>query len=145
MALNRIQLVKGLEDVTLCEKEACTFEVVLSHAYVQGQWSRDGVPLKSRPVCRIATQGKKHTLTLTRVMVADMGVISFKAEGIESSAMLTVTARNIKIVKTLQNVSVTERESVTFICEVNWEDVDGKWYKDDSRLRAGDNVKIRCE
>ncbi|XP_052419981.1 obscurin [Carassius gibelio] len=145
MALNRIQLVKGLEDVTLCEKEACTFEVVLSHAYIQGQWSRDGVPLKSRPVCRIATQGKKHTLTLTRVTVADMGVISFKAEGIESSAMLTVKARNIKIVKALQNVSVTERESVTFICEVNWEDVDGKWYKDDSRLRAGDNVKIKCE
>lgn len=89
--MNRIQLVKGLEDVTLCEKEACTFEVVLSHAYVQGQWSRDGVPLKSRPVCRIATQGKKHTLTLTRVTVADMGVISFKVEGIESSAMLTIT------------------------------------------------------
>ncbi len=89
--VNKNQLVKGLEDVTLCEKEACTFEVVLSHAYVQGQWSRDGVPLKSRPVCRIATQGKKHTLKLTRVTVADMGVISFKAEGIESSAMLTVT------------------------------------------------------
>ncbi|KAL1270084.1 hypothetical protein QQF64_032373 [Cirrhinus molitorella] len=145
MALNRIQLVKGLEDVTLCEKEACTFEVVLSHAYIQGQWSKDGVPLKSRPVCRIAMQGKKHTLTLTRVTVADMGVISFKAEGIESSSMLTVTARDIKIVKDLQNASVTERESVTFICEVNWEDVDGKWYKDDSRLRAGDMVKIRCE
>jgi len=48
-------------------------------------------------------------------------------------------------VKDLQNASVTEKESVTFICEVNWEDVDGKWYKDDSRLRARDNVKIRCE
>ncbi|XDV49254.1 hypothetical protein PO909_018537 [Leuciscus waleckii] len=143
--VNRIQLVKGLEDVTLCEKEVCTFEVVLSHAYVQGEWTRNGLPLKSRPVCRIATQGKRHTLTLTRVTVSDMGVISFKAEGIESSAMLTVTARDIKIVKDLQNASVTERESVTFICEVNWEDVDGMWYKDDSRLRARDNIKIRCE
>lgn len=76
--------------MTLCEKEACTFEVVLSHAYVKGEWTRDGVLFKSRPVCRIATQGKKHTLTLTRVTVADMGVISFKAEGIESSAKLTV-------------------------------------------------------
>lgn len=47
--------------------------------------------------------------------------------------------------KDLQNASVTEREIVTFICEVNWEDVDGMWYKDDSRLRARDNVKIRCE
>jgi len=91
--VNRIQLVKGLEDVTVCEKEVCTFEVVLSHAYVQGEWTRNGLPLKSRPVCRIAMQGKKHTLTLTRVTVSDMGFISFKAEGIESSAMLTVTGR----------------------------------------------------
>lgn len=89
--MNRIQLVKGIEDVTLCEKEACTFEVVLSHAYVQGQWTKDGVPLKSKPVCRIATRGKTHTLTLTRVTTADTGVISFKAEGIETSALLTVT------------------------------------------------------
>lgn len=59
--------------------------------------------------------------------------------------VFSFSARDIKIVKDLQNASVTERESVTFICEVNWEDVDGKWYKDDSRLRAGDNVKIRCE
>ncbi|XP_067270783.1 LOW QUALITY PROTEIN: obscurin [Pseudorasbora parva] len=57
----------------------------------------------------------------------------------------SANARDIKIVKDLQNASVTERESVTFICEVNLEDVDGKWYKDDSRLRARDNVKIRCE
>lgn len=56
-----------------------------------------------------------------------------------------LSARDIKIVKTLQNVSVTERESLTFICEVNWEDVDGKWYKDNSWLKAGDNIKIRCE
>lgn len=56
-----------------------------------------------------------------------------------------LSARDIKIVKDLQNASVSEKESVTFICEVNWEDVDGKWYKDDSRLKAGDNVKIRCE
>lgn len=89
--VNRIQLVKGIEDVTLCEKEACTFEVVLSHAYIQGQWTKDGVPFKSKPVCRIATRGKTHTLTLTRVTTADTGIISFKTEGIETSALLTVT------------------------------------------------------
>ncbi|KAI7798028.1 putative obscurin, partial [Triplophysa rosa] len=143
--VNRIQLVKGIEDVTLCEKEACTFEVVLSHAYIPGQWTKDGVPFKSKPVCRIATRGKTHTLTLTRVTTADTGLISFIAEGIETSALLTVTARDIKIVKYLENASVTEKESVTFVCEVNWEDVDGKWYKDDSRLRAVDNIKIKCD
>lgn len=92
--------MKGLEDATLCEKEACTFEVVLSHAYVRGQWTRDGVPIKSRPVCRIAMQGKNHTLALTRVTLADMGIISFKAEGIETSAMLTVTGTSTLSIQT---------------------------------------------
>ncbi|XP_060737627.1 obscurin [Tachysurus vachellii] len=142
-ALNKIQVIKGLEDVTLCEKEAWTFEVTLSHAYVQGTWTRNGLPFKSKPTCRMAMQGKRHTLTLTRVSLLDMGLISFQAEGAATSANLTVTARGIQILTHLQDVSVTERESVTFVCEVNLEDVDGKWFKKSSRIKTGDNVRIR--
>lgn len=93
--VNKIQVIKGLEDVTLCEKEAWTFEVTLSHAYVQGTWTRNGLPLKSKPTCRMAMQGKRHTLTLTRVSLLDMGLISFQADGAETSANLTVTGNNI--------------------------------------------------
>lgn len=110
--MNQIQLVKGIEDVTLCEKEACTFEVVLSHAYVQGQWTRDGVPLKSKPVCRIATRGKKHTLTLSRVTTMDAGLIRFMAEGIETYAMLTVTGttkQQLYCVLNIMTLSVKSR------------------------------------
>ncbi|KAG9270126.1 obscurin-like, partial [Astyanax mexicanus] len=143
--VQKIEVLKGLEDVTLCEKEAHTFEVILSHSYVHGTWSRNGVPLKSKPTCRISAQGKTHTLTLTRLSLSDMGLICFQAEGAETSATLTVTARDIEIVKHLQDISVTERETVTLVCEVNLEEVDGKWFKNSSRIKAGDNVKIRCE
>ncbi|XP_053359740.1 obscurin [Clarias gariepinus] len=145
MALNKIQVIKGLEDVTLCEKEAWTFEVILSHAYVRGMWTRNGLPFKSKPSCRIAMQGKRHTLTLTRVSLLDMGLVSFQAEGVETRANLTVTARDIQILKHLQDVSVMERQSVMFVCEVNLEEVDGKWFKNNSKIKAGDNVRIRQE
>ncbi|XP_072537299.1 obscurin [Salminus brasiliensis] len=145
MALKKTEVLKGLEDVTLCEKEAHTFEVTLSRAYVRGVWTRNGVPFKSKPSCRISAQGKTHTLTLTRVSLSDMGLIGFQAEGAETSATLTVTARDIQIVQHLQDASVTERETVTLVCEVNLEDVDGKWFKNDRRIKAGDSVKIRCE
>lgn len=95
-SVNKIQVIKGLEDVTLCEKEACTFEVILSHAYVRGAWTRNGLPFKSKPTCRIAMQGKKHTLVLTRVSLLDMGLISFQAEGVDTSANLTVTGNNMQ-------------------------------------------------
>jgi hypothetical protein len=48
-------------------------------------------------------------------------------------------------VKELEDEEVTERQSVTFLCEVNCEDVDGRWYTDNTRIKHGDNVKIRHE
>lgn len=36
-----------------------------------------------------------------------------------------------------------ERQAVNFLCEVNQVDVDGRWYRDDCRIRPGDNIKIR--
>lgn len=38
-----------------------------------------------------------------------------------------------------------ERESVKFVCEVNLEDMDGKWFKNSSRIKNGDDIKIRQE
>lgn len=54
-------------------------------------------------------------------------------------------ARDIRILRGLFDEDVTERESVSFTCEVNLEDVDGQWYINSSRLKPGDNVKIKHE
>lgn len=52
-------------------------------------------------------------------------------------------ARDIHIVKELEDVDTIERQPVTFVCEVNQMDVDGRWYRDDCRIRPGDSIKIR--
>lgn len=52
-------------------------------------------------------------------------------------------ARDIHIVKELEDVDTIERQPVTFLCEVNQVDLDGRWYKDGGRIRPWDNVKIR--
>ncbi|XP_038858991.1 obscurin [Salvelinus namaycush] len=144
-----LQVVKGLEDVDVCEREGCTFEVTLNLSYIAGTWTKDGVRLKSKPTCHIATHKNKHTLTFTRVTVGDTGLFSFQTDGsqnwIQTSGQLTVIARDIQIVKELEDEEVTERQSVTFLCEVNCEDVDGRWYNDNTRIKHGDNVKIRHE
>ncbi|KAM9358122.1 obscurin isoform 2-T2 [Symphorus nematophorus] len=142
-AKNRLQVLKGLEDVEVSECDSCSFEVTLNLAYIEGVWTRDGLQLKSKPNCRISMHGKKHSLILKRVALVDAGLFSFQANGIQSSARLSVRARDIHIVKELEDVDTMERQLVTFVCEVNQVDVDGRWYRDDSRIRAGDNIKIR--
>ncbi|XP_063057570.1 obscurin isoform X3 [Engraulis encrasicolus] len=144
MAL-KVEIVKGLEDVELLETESCSLEVTLSRAFVDGFWAKDGTRLKSKPSCRIGAQGKKHVLTLPRISLGDAGVFSFQSEGVETSARLVVRARDIRILRGLFDEDVTERESVSFTCEVNLEDVDGQWYINSSRLKPGDNVKIKHE
>lgn len=52
-------------------------------------------------------------------------------------------ARDIHIIKELEDVDTMERQAVNFLCEVNQLDVDGRWYRDDCRIRPGDNIKIR--
>ncbi|XP_055077076.1 obscurin [Periophthalmus magnuspinnatus] len=142
-AKNRLQVVKGLEDVEVSECESCSFEVTLNLAYVEGVWSRDGVQLKSKPHCRISAHGKRHSLILNRVSLADAGVLSFQSNGIQTSCRIIVRARDIQITKDLEDVDTVERQQVNFLCEVNQVDVDARWYRDDCRIRAGDNIKIR--
>lgn len=45
--------------------------------------------------------------------------------------------------KELEDVDTVERQPVTFVCEVSQRDVDGRWYRDDCRIRPGDSIKIR--
>uniref|UniRef100_A0A087Y7T0 Obscurin, cytoskeletal calmodulin and titin-interacting RhoGEF b n=1 Tax=Poecilia formosa TaxID=48698 RepID=A0A087Y7T0_POEFO len=141
--VNRLKVVKGLEDVEVSECESCSFEVTLNLAYIEGVWIRDGMQVKSKPSCRISTHGKKHCLILNRVALGDAGLYCFRASEVETSGRLIVRARDIYIVKELEDVDTLERQPVSFICEVNQVDVDGRWYRDDCRIRPGDNIKIR--
>eukprot|EP00066_Takifugu_rubripes_P023926 XP_011613192.1 PREDICTED: LOW QUALITY PROTEIN: obscurin-like [Takifugu rubripes] len=140
---NHLQVVKGLEDAEVSECESCSFEVTLSVAYIAGVWTRDGTQLRSKPSCCISTHGKKHSLILKRVTLGDAGLYCFQADGLQTSGRLGVRARDIYIVKELEDVDTRERQTVNFLCEVNQVDVDGRWYRDDCRIRPGDKIKIR--
>ncbi|KAK2835494.1 hypothetical protein Q5P01_015978 [Channa striata] len=142
-AKNRLQVVKGLEDVEVSECESCSFELSLNLAYIEGVWTRDGVQLKSKPNCRISMHGKKHSLLLKRAALGDAGLYSFEVNGVQTSARLSVRARDIHIVTELEDLDTTEHQPVNFLCEVNQVDVDGRWYREDCRIRPGDNIKIR--
>lgn len=54
-------------------------------------------------------------------------------------------ARDIKIVKKLEDVEVMEKESAAFVCEVSHDEVACQWYKGSTKLKAGDNIKMRQE
>ncbi|MEQ2220558.1 hypothetical protein ILYODFUR_006668, partial [Ilyodon furcidens] len=89
-AMNRLKVVKGLEDMEVSECESCSFEVTLNLAYIEAIWTRDGMQVKSKPSCRISTHGKKHSLILNRVALGDAGLYCFQASEVQTSGTLIV-------------------------------------------------------
>uniref|UniRef100_A0A8V1A9E9 non-specific serine/threonine protein kinase n=1 Tax=Gallus gallus TaxID=9031 RepID=A0A8V1A9E9_CHICK len=140
--MRQIKLVKGLQPLEVSEKGTVTFSVEVSHEDVEGTWQKDGVRLKPAPNVTMAVQGKKHSLTLSSVTLEDAGLISFKAEGINSSGKLTVTELPVKISKPLADINITQKDKVTFECELSRPNVDVKWFKDGKELRQSKKVGI---
>uniref|UniRef100_A0A2K5ZW44 non-specific serine/threonine protein kinase n=1 Tax=Mandrillus leucophaeus TaxID=9568 RepID=A0A2K5ZW44_MANLE len=139
--MRQVRLIRGLQAVEAQEQGTATMEVQLSHADVEGSWTRDGLRLQQGPTCHLAVRGPTHTLTLSGLRPEDSGLMVFKAEGVHTSALLVVTG----IVRSLEDVEVMEKDGATFSCEVSHDEVPGQWFREGSKLRPSDNVRIRQE
>ncbi|KAM8728678.1 obscurin isoform 2-T2 [Acanthopagrus schlegelii] len=140
--MKKIQVIKGLTETKAHETETVTLEVELSQADVEGSWTRDGAKLRPGANCRITVLGKKHALTFSNLKREDAGTVAFQAEGVHVSCKLIVTEPPAMISKPILDISVPEKEKVTFECEVSRTNADVKWFKGDVELKPGKNFGI---
>uniref|UniRef100_A0A673TJK2 Obscurin n=1 Tax=Suricata suricatta TaxID=37032 RepID=A0A673TJK2_SURSU len=138
--MRQVRLVRGLQAAEAWEQGTATMEVELSHDRVEGSWTRDGVRLQPGPTCQLGVQGPIHTLMLSGLRPQDSGLIAFKAEGVHTSARLTVTELPVRFSRPLQDVVATEKDRVTLECELSRPNVDVRWLKDGVELRVGKTV-----
>ncbi|XP_017322293.1 obscurin isoform X6 [Ictalurus punctatus] len=139
------KILRPLEDVTTPEKEKATFECDVSRVNADVTWFKNDEELKPGKRYMMHSQGRKRSLLIQKCTYEDQGVYVCKTTDDNTSAKLTVHARDIKIIKQLHDLEVTEKESAAFVCEVSHDEVEGQWFKDDVRLKAGDNIKMRQE
>ncbi|XP_075703653.1 obscurin [Rhinoderma darwinii] len=140
--MRQVKLVRGLRDVEVREKDSASFELELSHEDVEGSWMKDGLKIKTSESCKIIVNGKKHGLVLSSVKQVDAGAVSFKSEGIQTSAKLIVKEPPVKITRSLQDTTAAEKDKVTFECEVSKANAEVKWLKDGLELRPSKKITI---
>ncbi|XP_070648483.1 obscurin isoform X39 [Bos indicus] len=143
--MRQVRLVRGLQAVEAQEQGMATMEVELSHADVEGNWTRDGLRLQPGPNCQLAVHGPTHTLTLSRLQRQDGGLVAFRAEGVHTSAHLVVTELPVKFVRPLQDVVATEKEKVALDCELSRPNVDVRWLKDNVELRVSKTMGMMAQ
>lgn len=138
----KITIRRGLTDQETFERETASFEVELSHADVEGTWQKDGIRLKPNNQFMVSHTGQVHGLTLNNLTLEDTGTIVFTAEGVRTSARLTIKETPVSIIQSLSDARVEEDFPVTLECEFSRQLVEVKWYKNMKELKPGKNCRI---
>ncbi|MED6256477.1 hypothetical protein ATANTOWER_027049 [Ataeniobius toweri] len=136
---------KPIVDINVPEKEKATFECEVSRNNAEVEWFKDDVELKPAKNVAIHSLGRKRTLVISKCTPEDGGTYICRTADDNTSAKLTVHARDIKIVKNLKDVEVVEKESASFICELSHDDVEYQWFRGNTKIKASENIKIRQE
>ncbi|XP_066483113.1 obscurin isoform X12 [Tiliqua scincoides] len=140
-----VKIIQPLVDTKVQNKDDVTFECELSRPNADVKWLKDGVVVRPSKKVGIIARGTKRSLTIQKCEYEDQGKYTCDAGDNKSTAALEVYARDIKIVKPLEDVEVSEKESASFLCEISHDDVQTQWYSNQNKIRSGDNIKIRQE
>ncbi|KAG5852575.1 hypothetical protein ANANG_G00063900 [Anguilla anguilla] len=139
LTVERISIVKHMEDQVCTETQNVTFTVDLSHSGIDVLWTFKNQHLKAGPKHKIEAKGKRYTLTVIDTMKDEEGQYTFAAGEQTSSAKLTVSGGAIN--RPLQDVTVAESQTAEFECEVANPNTEGKWLKDGRPVDFGDNIR----
>uniref|UniRef100_A0AAV2L9H2 Ig-like domain-containing protein n=1 Tax=Knipowitschia caucasica TaxID=637954 RepID=A0AAV2L9H2_KNICA len=138
----KISVRSALLDQEAFEREAASFQLELSHTDVEGSWQKDGIRVKPSAQVRVSRNGRVHSLTLSGLTLEDTGTIVFTADGLRTSARLTVKETPVLLLLPLADARVEEDTSLTLECEFSRPLLEVKWYKDGKELKPGKNIRI---
>ncbi|CAB1317345.1 unnamed protein product [Coregonus sp. 'balchen'] len=158
---------KLMEDVKAPEKEKATLECEVSRANAEVKWFKTNIQSLKKAEegkCSMSAICFVHNCVIQRPLFLR---VTWKlkpgknfriySQGCQRSlanppnvpkrmrAHMSAKPRDIKIVKKLEDVEVMEKESASFFCEISHDEVDCQWFKGDTKLKVGDNIKMRQE
>ncbi|XP_077955763.1 obscurin isoform X13 [Gasterosteus aculeatus] len=136
---------KPLTDISTPEKEKVTFDCEVSRTNADVKWFKGDVEVKPGKNVGIHSLGRKRTLVINKCAPEDAGTYICRTADDNTAATLAVQARDIRIVKKLEDVEVMEKESAAFVCEISHDEVEYQWCKGSIKLKVSDNIKMRQE
>ncbi|XP_054418510.1 titin isoform X1 [Pteronotus mesoamericanus] len=143
LSVEKIKIIRGLQDLTCTETQNVVLEVELSHSGIDVLWNFKDKELKPSSKYKIEAHGKIYKLTVLNMMKDDEGEYTFYAGENMTSGKLTVAGGAIS--KPLTDQTVAESQAAVFECEVANPDSEGEWLKDGKHLPRSNDIKIESD
>ncbi|XP_021779080.2 obscurin-like protein 1 isoform X3 [Papio anubis] len=139
--------LRRLQDVRAEEGQDVCLEVETGRVGAAGavRWVRGGQPLPHDSRLSMAQDGHIHRLYIHGVILADQGTYGCESHHDRTLARLSVRPRQLRVLRPLEDVTVSEGGSATFQLELSQEGVTGEWAQGGVRLHPGPKCHIHSE
>ncbi|XP_063256754.1 obscurin-like protein 1 [Prinia subflava] len=124
-----VEIIMELQSLTVLEGEDATFKCLVSPEDVAVTWQLNGQPVVPSECLLVTRSGLCHSLTLRQCQTGDAGTVTANAEGLVSTARLSVQEAQVLFVQKLQDVVAEEQEDVCLEVEVSHEAAEVQWLK----------------
>ncbi|XP_019597358.2 obscurin-like protein 1 isoform X5 [Rhinolophus sinicus] len=139
--------LRRLQDVRVEEGQDVCLEVETGRVGAAGavRWVRGGEPLPPDPRLSVAQDGHIYRLFIHGVVLADQGTYGCESHHDRTLARLCVRPRQLRVLRSLEDVTIVEGGSATFQLELSQEGVTGEWARGGVRLHPGPQCHIHTE
>uniref|UniRef100_A0A2K6SH01 Obscurin like cytoskeletal adaptor 1 n=1 Tax=Saimiri boliviensis boliviensis TaxID=39432 RepID=A0A2K6SH01_SAIBB len=139
--------LRRLQDVRAEEGQDVCFEVETGRVGAVGavRWVRGGQPLPHDSRLSMAQDEHIHRLFIHGVVLADQGTYGCESHHDRTLARLSVRPRQLRVLRPLEDVTISEGGSATFQLELSQEGVTGEWAQGGVRLHPGPKCHIHSE
>ncbi|XP_008110065.2 obscurin-like protein 1 isoform X1 [Anolis carolinensis] len=138
-----VEIISELHNLTVLEGDDATFKAVVSPDDVVLQWQLNGQDVVPSERLTITKNGLCHTLTIKQCRLSDTGIVTVYAEGLMSSARLSVQEAQVLFVQMLHDLVAEEGQDVRLEVELSLESAEVQWMKQGILLQQ--NSKFSME
>ncbi|NXL80271.1 OBSL1 protein, partial [Leptocoma aspasia] len=138
-----VEIIMELQSLTVLEGEDATFKCLVSPEDVAVTWQLNGQPVVPSEHLLVTSSGLCHSLTLRQCQTGDAGTVTANAEGLVSTARLSVQEAQVLFVRKLQDVVAEEQGDVCLEVEVSHEAAEVQWLKQGILLQPGSKYLVQ--
>ncbi|NXE07330.1 OBSL1 protein, partial [Lophotis ruficrista] len=138
-----VEIITELQSLTVLEGEDATFKCLVSPEDVAVTWQLNGQPVVPDERLLVTKSGLCHSLTLQQCQLGDAGTVTANAEGLVSTARLSVQEAQVLFVRKLRDVVAEEEEDVCLEVEVSHEAAEVQWLKQGVLLQPGSKYQLQ--
>ncbi|XP_053803218.1 obscurin-like protein 1 [Vidua chalybeata] len=138
-----VEIIMELQSLTVLEGEDATFKCLVSPEDVAVTWQLNGQPVVPSERLLVSSSGLCHSLTLRQCQTGDAGTVTANAEGLVSTARLSVQEAEVLFVRKLQDVVAEEQGDVCLEVEVSHEAAEVQWLKQGILLQPGSKYLLQ--